>query len=816
MKKISFRWQLLLVCSMLVLVSISLLGIITYTLVKQEITSQVEGRLGEQAVFVLNELKISLDLIQKKVGSDLNVANNYLDQHKKDLIVIAEEFSLDEKIVLAFESKDKLDIESAGRIVNGYILKNNSRNDYIDSISFYDRNLVRIYSTDGKGIGLRVSGKLYSDSILGSQISSIESISQSVAQSEYGLDREFMMLIAVVPVYDTNRNVIGLIAINDRLNYDYKLVDEIKMMVGSSSTIFQKAQSGGYLRISTNIQKADWSRAVDTLLSEDVSKVIENGSNYYGRAWVVDSWYQAAYQPITDYEDNTIGVLYVGVKDASSDVLIQLSNIVVGDTGYVFILDNTGKYILSSKRLRDGENIWESKDSNGKLFIQELVNLSMSLKQGETGIYYYPWKNANDSSPREKIMGYTYFPEWGWIIGSSAYIDEFFSGLNKVRTYTIIICIIFIIIGSGFAYYIALKMSDSLSHIQNVVNKVSNGDLTQKINLDSNTLELYNLSKDFDSMVHDLNKLVSEISVTTVNSASATEELSASAEQVNSSTEHITSSFQELARGSDELSKSVKSTKNETEQLLSSIKTISESAHSSSKKASEVSEFARVGSNSASEAGKKMKQIGQAVNSSAFAVEDLDRKSQQIKKVVEVITTISEQTNLLSLNAAIEAARAGEAGKGFAVVAEEVRKLAEESKKATRQIEDMILEISQSTNNAKISIGEGVRQVEEGSVVVNEALKSLELISSKVSDVASQIIQISEITEQEHGISIKVQKSIEGVSNFAEKSAASSMEVTSAIEETKASIEQIAEAAQKISISAEELKNKVKKFKTTG
>jgi methyl-accepting chemotaxis protein len=801
---------------MLVLVSISLLGIITYTLVKQEITTQAEGRLQEQAVFVLNELKIALDLIQKKVGSDLNIATVYLEQHKENLRVIAEEFSFDDKVISAFETKDRAAIDAAGKIVNAYILKNTSRNEYINSISFYDKDLVRIYSTDGKGIGLKVSGNMYYDAINGVQVSSTELVSASVATLEYGLDSSFMMIIAIVPVYDSQKNILGLIAVNDRLNYDYKLVDEVKQMVGDGSTIFQKTDNGKYQRISTNIMKADWTRAVDTYLSDEVSKAITQDDSYYGRAWVIDSWYQAAYQPIHNYDNEVIGALFVGVKDASSDVLIQLSNIVVGKTGYVLILDDAGKYVLSNKRQRDGESIWNATDSNGKYFVQEIIAGSKALKPGETGVYYYPWQNSVEEKPRDKIMGFTYFPEWGWTIGSSAYIDEFFSGLNKVRNYTIMICILFIIIGSGFAYYIALKMSDSLGHIQKVVNIVSNGDLTQKIEINSNITELYNLSVDFNNMVADLNKLVFEISANAINSASSTEELSASTEQVNSSTEHITISFQEVARGSDELNKSIKSTKNETEQLIGSIKSISDSAHSSSKKASEVSEFARIGSSSAAEAGNKMRQIGVAVNSSALVVEELDRKSLQIRKVVEVITTISEQTNLLSLNAAIEAARAGEAGKGFAVVAEEVRKLAEESKKATRQIEDMILEVSLSTRNAKSSISEGVKQVEEGSIVVNEALKSLELISSKVSDVASQILEISDIAEQERGISLKVQDSINNVTNFAEKSAASSMEVSSSIEETKASIEQIADTAQKLSTSAEELKNKVKRFKTTG
>jgi methyl-accepting chemotaxis protein len=105
----------------------------------------------------------------------------------------------------------------------------------------------------------------------------------------------------------------------------------------------------------------------------------------------------------------------------------------VGQTGYVYVVDSKGNYVISQNGKRDGENLWESKDNDGKLFIQELVAKAGKLGPREIGEYSYPWKNPQDPTPRLKVVRIVYFQPWDWIIGVGSYLDEFLEGTNKLE-----------------------------------------------------------------------------------------------------------------------------------------------------------------------------------------------------------------------------------------------------------------------------------------------------------------------------------------------------------------------------------------------
>ena len=163
--------------------------------------------------------------------------------------------------------------------------------------------------------------------------------------------------------------------------YNYEIVDKIQQLVGGTATIFQMIP-GGTLRISTNVLKLDGTRAVGTYIPSDspVYQTVMRGETFYGRAYVVNAWYQTAYEPIKDDQGNVIGILYVGVKDASEPILNSLAETVVGKTGYIWIINLQGEYVLSYKRQRDGENILDASDSQGRRFVQEWVEKAPSLR----------------------------------------------------------------------------------------------------------------------------------------------------------------------------------------------------------------------------------------------------------------------------------------------------------------------------------------------------------------------------------------------------------------------------------------------------
>ncbi len=413
----------------------------------------------------------------------------------------------------------------------------------------------------------------------------------------------------------------------------------------------------------------------------------------------------------------------------------------------------------------------------------------------------------------EEVLGHNHFIEGlNWAVITEIDEHEAFAAADKLRNEVLLAVIIAALVIAVAAFFIALSIIKPIKKGVAFAKVIASGDLTQDLKIHQKD-EVGQLASALNEMKTDLSGVIGSIKVNANNTSATAEELSASSEEVNASTEQVSSTIQEIAKGSQTLSKSAEDTKQSGEQLKSSIQSVAESAQQSAKNAADVNDAAKKGSEAAKKAGDKMKSLSEAVKTSSEVVQDLGTKGQQIVKVIEVINGISEQTNLLALNAAIEAARAGEAGRGFAVVADEVRKLAEESQRATKQIETIIEDITNGTTQAVESMKKGTKEVEEGSTVVNEALTSLDTISKKVSEVAAQIEEMSAATEEQLANAEKVQKSISDVSAVAEESSASSEEVSASVEETTASMQQVSESAQNLAKAADELRNKVARFK---
>jgi methyl-accepting chemotaxis protein len=194
-------------------------------------------------------------------------------------------------------------------------------------------------------------------------------------------------------------------------------------------------------------------------------------------------------------------------------------------------------------------------------------------------------------------------------------------------------------------------------------------------------------------------------------------------------------------------------------------------------------------------------------------IRELAAKSDRIGSIVQTITGIAEQTNLLALNAAIEAARAGEQGRGFAVVAEEVRKLAEGSQQAAREISELISGIQNQTAGAVGVVETGARRTQDGAAVVQQARDSFLQIGTAVEDMASRVEQIAGVSERIAADAARMSETIEQIASVAEESSATSEEVSASTQNTSASAQQIAAGAQSLAETAEELNQVVARFR---
>lgn len=308
--------------------------------------------------------------------------------------------------------------------------------------------------------------------------------------------------------------------INDR-NTSVPVVDKVEKLLGVTCTVFQRMNpAGDMLRVATNVIDINGTRAIGTYipsvmpdgrLNPVVSSVL-GGQTFTGRAFVVNKWYITAYEPVYDSNKNIRGMLYVGIPQESTAELRQsIMNIQVGTTGYVYVLDSKGHYIISQNGKRDGENIWDAQDTQGNYFVREIVQKGMSLKNREIGEHYYPWKNPGDPAARFKVARLMYFEPWDWIIGVGSYEEEFLSGPKQIEKqgrqsiFVLSIIIALSLFASIIIWYLTSKtIAGPIVGIASIIRKIATErDLTVEIPVTTKD-EIGNMAYEFNNMSHRL------------------------------------------------------------------------------------------------------------------------------------------------------------------------------------------------------------------------------------------------------------------------------------------------------------------------
>jgi methyl-accepting chemotaxis protein len=312
-------------------------------------------------------------------------------------------------------------------------------------------------------------------------------------------------------------------------------------------------------------------------------------------------------------------------------------------------------------------------------------------------------------------------------------------------------------------------LSDNINIILAEMEKFAKGDLSVGLAIENKDNLIGKLFTGFNQVVNNIRNIISKVSTAVQATASAANQISSSTEEMAAGAQEQSAQATEVAGAVEEMTKTIYETTKNTGQ-----------ATEASKNAGKV---AKEGGRVVEETIHGMNRIAEVVRESAETVQALGKSSDQIGEIVQVIDDIADQTNLLALNAAIEAARAGEQGRGFAVVADEVRKLAERTTKATKEIATMIKQIQKDTSGAVESMEQGTKEVESGKQLAEKAGSSLQEIIHGAERVVEIVTQVAAASEEQSSAAEQISKNIESISSVTQQSASGIQQIAHASED---------------------------------
>lgn len=514
------------------------------------------------------------------------------------------------------------------------------------------------------------------------------------------------------------------------------VVDEVKSVVGGTCTIFQKMNAeGDMLRIATNVEDLEGNRAIGTYIPalnpdgapNPVISTVLQGESYRGLAYVVNAWYLTAYEPLEDKSGKIIGMLYVGEKlEAAASLRRTIKNIRVGKTGYVAIVgghgEHRGRYVISKNGVRDGQSLLGEKDADGNVIVQDLIKKALSAPRGETDFHAYAWRNPGDPAPRKKISAVMYFEPYDWIISAGTYEEDYLQPIKRVHNVIdgmyakfLIFGLFILLLVATLAAFVANRMIRPLGLATDLAKRIADGNILEAkadlapfaerrtgqpegmLRKGDETQELLHA---FHVMVGNLDSLIGQVQRSGIQVTTSATEIAASARELEATVVEQASSTSQVTATSREISATA-------EELVQTMDGVGTSL-------GKTIQTAEAGRADLASMGEAMKGLAGATASISGKLGTINDRANKISGVVTVINKISDQTNLLSLNAAIEAEKAGEFGRGFSVVAREISRLADQTAIATKDIEHVVKEMQSSVSAGVMEMDKFADEVRRG------------------------------------------------------------------------------------------------------
>ncbi|UXO87292.1 methyl-accepting chemotaxis protein [Bacillus safensis] len=514
----------------------------------------------------------------------------------------------------------------------------------------------------------------------------------------------------------------------------------------------------------------------------------ENGKQVITKPYVAAS---TGKMVITIAQKMKDGSGVIGLDMEIDSLLQKLKEIKIGQKGYAFIMEKD-KTVLADPTQKSGSQVNE--------------NLASIIFKNKEGSGSYTLKGT------DKKVAYVTNELTGWKIGGTMLVSEVEEAAKPVFNTAIIVFSVTLIVAGTLIFFIVRSISKRLSNLARFSKKVSEGDLRDKLQIQSDD-EIGQVGKGFNTMIDSLRSLIGAVQTSVENVASSSEELTASAGQTSKATEHITLAIEQFSSGNESQNDKVELSSEELEEMNRGLQNMNESAESITASSIKSTDIAGEGGQLVEKTASQMNVIDQSVKKAENVISALESKSKDITQILGVINGIADQTNLLALNAAIEAARAGESGRGFSVVAEEVRKLAVQSANSAKEIENLIKEIVQDIDVSQEVFTAVNREVQSGLSFTEQTKVSFHNIFDMTKEISNQLQTMNQTVVQLSKGSAHVSEAVREIADVSRESSANIQDIAASAEEQLASMEEISSSSATLSSMAEELRDLISKFK---